>query len=412
MGEPDSTAGRANAGPVPAYLFTATAFWGVSVGLLIVALPFRFQQLGIPVYEYGLTVGGYAAGMLLTESIWGILAFRLGRPAPLVAIGCAAAGAVGLLGFATTFPVFLVAEVLLGATGVYLAPLLRWVALSYAGPGSEGSGTGQWSAVFGLGLAAGVTAGPIGFVAFGFRMVAFSSIAALAIAVGAAALLPWWRVALPSRAGRPSVAWRTLATRPFLLALALVLIAFTAQTFTTNFLQYYSIVLFGGTPTEAGYVLGAGRLVSLAAAFFLGNAVDRWGPGQSIPAGFVLLLLGGIGTWLSRSYDEMVVATLVFSAGVGWLSASVLPLALNTMPRDHQGTAVGVFGSMEDAGLLVGPLLFGTMWSAYGSWSIFPVVVLVAAAGVGVSLWARAQVPHGGRTGTMAASTGPAGEPE
>ena len=94
MGGPESTVRRAGRRAVPAYLFTATAFWGVSLGLLIVTLPFRFQQLGIPVYEYGLTVGGYAAGMLLTESFWGILAFRLGRPAPLVGIGCAVAGAI------------------------------------------------------------------------------------------------------------------------------------------------------------------------------------------------------------------------------------------------------------------------------------------------------------------------------
>lgn len=412
MGGPESTVRRAGRRAVPAYLFTATAFWGVSLGLLIVTLPFRFQQLGIPVYEYGLTVGGYAAGMLLTESFWGILAFRLGRPAPLVGIGCAVAGAIGLLGFATAFPVFLVAEVFLGAMGVYLAPLLRWVALSYAGPGSEGTGTGLWSAFFGLGLAAGVTVGPIGFVAFGFRTVAFTSILALAVAVAAAAGLPWSRVALPSRReGRP-VTWVTLATRPFLLALVLVLIAFTAQTFTTNFLPYYSTILFGGTPTEAGYVLGAGRLVSLAAAFFLGRAVDRWGAGRSIPAGFVLLLLGGLGTWFSHSYAEMVAATVVFSGGVGWLSASVLPLALDAMPQDHQGTAVGVFGSMEDAGLLVGPLLFGSTWSAYGPSSIFPVVVLVAATGVGVSLWARARVLQRGRSEAPGPSTGPAGEPD
>ena len=375
------------------YLYTATAFWGISVGLLSATLPFRFQQLGLPILEYGLTLSVYAAGMLLTESLWGAWAFRLGRPAVIVAIGTVVGGATLLLGVATTFLGFLLAEILLGAIGVYLAPVLRWISLSYRGPGSEGSGTGRWSSVFGLGIAIGVTAGPLEFVTFGFLDVALSAIGVLAIAVAAAAALPWSLASLPkvTRGGR--LVLRTLATRPFLIALVLVLIAFIAMTFTMNFLQYYSIVLFGGTPSEAGYLLGAGRLVSLAAAFVLGTVVDRWGPGRSIPAGFALLLAGGLATWASGAYDEMVAATLVFSAGVGWLSASLLPLALNTVPRDHQGTAIGVFGAVEDAGLLVGPLLFGTAWAAYGPRSIFPVVTAVAALGVVASLLVASRGP-------------------
>ena len=376
---------------VAPYLFAATAFWGISVGLLSVTLPFRFQQLGLPILQYGVTLAAYAGGMLLTESVWGLLAFRLGRPLPIIGIGAFVGGATVLLAFATNFPTFFLAEALLGAIGVYLAPLLRWVALYSGGPGSEGSGTGRWSSVFGLGLAIGVTLGPVGFVAFGFRVVALSSIGVLAVAVALAAALPWSLTALP-RVSRGR-AWRLqpLATRSFLTSLGLVLVAFTAMTFTTNFLPYYSLTLFGGTPSEAGYVLGAGRLVTLAAAFALGSVVDRWGVRRSIPAGFVLLLLGGVATWFSASYAEMVGATLLFSAGLGWLSASLLPLALDAMPRDQQGTAIGVFGSVEDAGLLVGPLLFGGVWSAFGPSGIFPVVTALAGAGViaSVVVWTR-----------------------
>ena len=378
---------------VQTYLYTATAFWGISVGLLSATLPFRFQQLGLPIFEYGLTLSAYAAGMLLTEAVWGAWAFRLGRPTIIVAIGTVVGGATLLLGFASTFPVFLLAMVMIGALGVYLAPLLRWLAVSYGGPGSEGSGTGRWSSVFGLGIAIGVTTGPLEFVTLGFRDVALSSIGVLAIAVAAAAALPWSLASLPPITRGRRLVLRVLATRPFLIALALVLIAFIAMTFTSNFLQYYSIVLFGGTPSEAGYVLGAGRLVSLAAAFVLGTVVDRWGPSRSIPAGFALLLVGGLATWASQSYDEMVVATVVFSAGVGWLSASLLPLALNTVPRDHQGTAIGVFGAVEDGGLLIGPLLFGAAWAAYGPRSIFPVVTAVAAVGVVASLLVASRGP-------------------
>lgn len=400
-GDPHLEAAPTGAAPprrtgVQVYVYAATAFWGASIGLLSGTLPFRFEQLGLSVFEYGLTLSVYAAGMLPTESIWGAVAFRLGRPPIIIAIGTVVGGATLLLAYARTFPEFLVAEVFLGAFGVYLAPILRWVSFTYGGPGSEGVGTGRWSSVFGLGIAVGLTIGPAGFVAVGFRDVAFGSLGALALAVAAAAMLPWARAALPPVTRGRGLALRTVATRPFLIAVGLVLITFTAMTFTSNFLQYYSTLLFGGSTSDAGYVLGAARLVSLSAAFLMGALVDRWGPSRAIPAGFGLLLVGGLATWGARSYDDMVGATLIFSVGVGWLSASLLPLALNTMPRDHQGTAIGVFGSMEDAGLLIGPLLFGAAWATFGPRSLFPLVSALAAGGAGASLavalrpgWAR-----------------------
>jgi MFS family permease len=395
-------AGPARRRGVQRYLYTATAFWGISVGLVSATLPFRFEQLGLSVFAYGVTLSVYAAGMIPTESLWGVVAFRLGRPPIIIAIGTVVGGATLLLAYARSFPEFLVAEVILGAFGVYLAPLLRWVSFTYGGPGSEGTGTGRWSSVFGLGIAVGLTMGPAGFVAFGFRDVAFGSLAALVIAVAAAAMLPWLLVALPPVTRGRGLALRAVATRPFLLAVGLVLITFIAMTFTTNFLQYYSTLLFGGSTSDAGYVLGAARLVSVSAALLLGTVVDRWGPSRSIPAGFGLLFVGGLATWGARSYDEMVVATLVFSAGLGWLFASLLPLAMNAMPRDHQGTAIGVFGSMEDAGLLVGPLLFGAAWATYGPRSLFPLVTALAAVGVVASLLvafrpARTVRPESGR---------------
>jgi MFS family permease len=371
---------------VQRYLYAATAFWGVSIGLISATLPFRFEQLGLPVLEYGVALSVYAAAMIPTESLWGALAFRLGRPRILIAIGAVVCGATLLLGYARSFPLILLAEVLLGAFGVYLAPVLRWVSFTHGGPGSEGTGTGRWSSAFGLGIAVGLALGPVGFVTVGFLDVAIESVAVFAVAVAAAALLPWSRVSLPSKEPGRRFVVRDVATRPFLIAVVLVVITFTAMTFTSNFLQYYSTVLFGGTASDAGFVLGAARLVSLATAFLLGTLVDRWGPARSIPAGFGLLLAGGLATWGAHSYDEMVAATLLFSAGVGWLSASLLPLALNAMPRDHQGTAIGVFGSMEDAGLLIGPLLFGAAWATYGPRSLFPLVTALAAAGVVVSL--------------------------
>ncbi len=163
---------------------------------------------------------------------------------------------------------------------------------------------------------------------------------------------------------------------------------------------------FHGTPPEAGYVIGAAQGVSYVVGALLGIVVDRWGPRRSAPFGFVFLALGAMGTLFSASYGEMVGATLAFAVGLGWLSATLLPLALGEVDRPLQGTAVGIFGSFEDIGLLVGPLLISVVYATYGATSIFLVVGVVALGGMVLSLayppsHAEARLDSGssGRTG-------------
>jgi len=78
--------------------------------------------------------------------------------------------------------------------------------------------------------------------------------------------------------------------------------------------------------------------------------VDRWGPGRSAPLGFALAMLGTLGTLFSSSYAEMVVATIVFATGIGWLSASILPLALGPVKVELQGTRSGCSGPSRISG--------------------------------------------------------------
>ena len=97
---------------------------------------------------------------------------------------------------------------------------------------------------------------------------------------------------------------------------------------------------------------------------------------------------------------------MVFSAGVGWLSASLLPLALAPVRRPLQGTAIGVFGSFEDFGLLIGPILISAVYAELGAQSIFLVVGIIAAVGAVFSSLLRRPdrgIPRGSE------STGPAG---
>jgi predicted MFS family arabinose efflux permease len=153
---------------------------------------------------------------------------------------------------------------------------------------------------------------------------------------------------------------------------------FVVYTLVTNFLQYYSISLFHVTVAATGYIIGAARGVALLTGLLVGAVADRWGATRAVPVGFLLLLAGALGTWVSSNDVEMILASLVLATGAGWLGVSLLPLALSRIPPASQGTAVGVFGSFEDLGLVLGPLLLGVVYATFGPRDLFPVAAGVA----------------------------------
>lgn len=375
-------------------VYASTALGWAAYALLVVALPFRFESLGLSVVQYGIAVAVLALGMLLTEGVWGVLAFRIGNVRTILSLGIVVALLYGAVGVSDSFLTLAVSLGLLGALGIFQIPLVRWIALTALGPGTGGRGTGIFGLFSGAGLVVGTALGPSLYVEFGFSALTLISIAFYLSGLALIVLLPWRQVTLPPRQPGFLRHVRDVLARPFVLAASLVVFAFFGRALVWNFLQYYSVSLFHGTPSEAGYVIGAAQGASLVSGALLGTVVDRWGPARSTPLGFVLLALGAFGTLFSSSYAEMTGATIVFATGAGWLSASILPLALGPVPLQLQGTALGVFGTFEDFGLLLGPILISAVYAGYGVDSTFLVVGAVALAGLLFSIILRRADRH------------------
>jgi Major Facilitator Superfamily len=363
-----------------ALAFGSTSIVWVAYSLFAVVLPFRFEALGFPVVEYGVAIAGLALGMLVTETLWGTIAFRLARPR--VIVGMAAAVAVVWVGLAaaTEYAELVGLLALFGALLIFQVPLIRWVAMTALGPGTRSTGTGIYGLFSGAGLVAGTALGPVVYVTVGYPVLVLGS---TGLYVGGTLLtlaLPWSRTAPAASDGGLGTHLREVTTRPFLLVAGLVALAFVAKSLLLNFVQYYSIALFHGTPVAAGYLIGAGLAVVLGVGAVVGVKIDRWGAARSAPIGFLLVLAGAGTTWFAASYAPMVVGTLVLAAGVGWLSAALLPLAVGPLPLGVQGTGVGLIGSFEDLGLLVGPVALGAVYAAAGPRSLFVLVAGVLGA--------------------------------
>jgi MFS family permease len=380
---------------LPLVYLATLGTWG-SYALIIVVLPFRFEELGLSVVEYGAALGIYALGTLATEGLWGYLAFRIGSARALGILGGATAVSMLALGFARSFEVFAALLGLYGMLVVYSTPLIRWMGMTAAGPGRASKGLGLLGLFFGVGLSSGTAAGPVIYSLGGFWLSVVVAASVFAVSTVPLLLVPWSSVRLPKARTRAVGSFRMVVERQFVLATGLVILYFMAYTLVTNFLQYYSIDLFHGTVDEAGYVIGAARGAAVISGVVLGSAVDRWGAHRAAPAGFLLLAGGALGTWLAPNYTGMIAASLLAATGAGWLGVTLLPMALAHIPTAHQGTAVGVFGSFEDLGLILGPVLLGVVYAQWGPRELFPVVAALSLLAAILALAAR------GSRGTVA----------
>ena len=389
-------------------VYASTAVVWSSYSLLSVTLPFRFEALGLSVVEYGVAVAVFALGMLATESVWGLFAFRIGRSGPIVILGSAVIIVYTIIAMSTSFVALTISLALFGMLIIFPVPLFRWMALVARGPGTEGSGSGRFGLFFGLGMVVGSAVGPYLYVTIGFEALVGVMLVTYGVGLTLMAVLPWNEAHLPRAAPGALSQVRRVLTAPFVYAAGLAVLAYLCFTLIMNFLQIYSVTVFHGTPAEAGYVIGLARATMLLAGFLLGGSVDRFGPARTAPLGFLLVAAGAFGTLFSASYGEMIVATTVLAAGLGWLSAALLPLGMKTVPVALQGTAVGVFGSFEDLGLLVGPVMISAAYAAYGSPSIFTLVGGIAAVAAITALLARLLTERAkGRNGDSTDSTGP-----
>lgn len=383
-------------------VYASTAVVWASYSLLAVSLPFRFQALGLSVVQYGTAIAVFALGMLVTETFWGVLAFRIGSLRAMLGLGVLVIALFLAIGMSTSFLSLTVSLGLFGALIIYPVPLFRWMAMIAGGPGKEGTGTGRFGGFFGGGMVVGSALGPLVYATLGFGWLMGVVLGTYTAGLVLMAMLPWREARLPrAEPGTLSLVRRVMKI-PFLFAASLAVLSYIGLTLIVNFLQFYSVGTFHGTQADAGYVIGLARATLFVSGFLLGGTVDRFRPLRSMPFGFLLIALGAFGTFFSTSYAEMVGATVVLATGMGWLSAGLLPLGLVSTPLPLQGTAVGVFGSFEDLGLLIGPILLSSAYAAYGVGSMFVVVALLAIVGA-----VLASVVWLGRWGPWAGSVPP-----
>jgi MFS family permease len=375
------------------FAYLIVFFLGVMFGLESI-VPLFFTSVGVSVFDWGILAFVSTLGMLFFEMIWGMLSDKFGK-STFIAGGLMISASV-ILAYTLPFflPLFLILQALRGIFGVMLAPPTRMLVSELCSPTRLAFALGLWFSASRLGATVGSVF--LSYVAQeSSYSLAFISCSVLLFIVGFAAFVVLRRVKTPvqesaTNDGRSesNEASARQALREILKVNSIYIVFFCA---VMGFLQMSMIRTI--VPIFASEILGASTFVvglnqaeftGLCVVFFplSGLLVNRVGKKRTVAVGFVFLLLSAVAFSLTTDLIQLFVSTLPSSLGFSLVAPSLLALLVSSVPKNVLGGSIGIYGSVENLGITLAPLLFAFIWSLWGPQYAFIVCAIVQAVAV------------------------------
>jgi MFS family permease len=156
--------------------------------------------------------------------------------------------------------------------------------------------------------------------------------------------------------------------------------AFMTVSLMKSFLPLYAEAQGHMSTFQVGVLLSATYAAQLIAMPMLGWLADRFGKRRVAGIGLALSALMFLFYFVAKTQPQLFIVSVMVSL---MLAANSLLLALvpKVTSNTLYGAAVGIYGSFEDLGLLVGPLIFGFVWSTFSPVSTFAVAALAQLVG-------------------------------
>ncbi len=122
----------------------------------------------------------------------------------------------------------------------------------------------------------------------------------------------------------------------------------------------------GLTPTQVGVIVGVSTGADLLLFPVAGHVMDRYGRLVAIVPAFTLMGLGLLILAAAGTGSTVALAGAVIGIGNGLSSGSLLTLGSDLAPEDAPAQFMAAFGSMNDFGQVLGPLIVGVVADAIG----------------------------------------------
>lgn len=335
-------------------------------------MPLYVDSLGINIIGWSVLVAVQAVGMFVSEWVWGSLGDRTDRRLLMLVSLLSMSLLSVLYTFSQLIPFFIVLQFVTGVLFVAIGPLTR----SYVSDASPQQSIGLYASLWWFFYALGRVIGPIlgTFIAQAWSYAyAFWATSIISILLAAFVLISFPNEKRPHEQVKPSLVAglkRVLSRRSARLLFLSTAFIFMGRALTSSYLPLYASQEIKMSTVDVGILFAAVSAAQLVAMPVVGWLSDRFGRKRTALVGLVvtsgLFLLYFLAT---TSYQVFVVSIAI---GIGFSGTSLLLAMIpDVTPSTMQGTAIGIYGSFEDLGVIGAPLLYGLVWSVFGPVYIF-----------------------------------------
>ncbi len=325
------------------------------------------ESLGIGIMNWSLLAASAALGMFLLEWVWGALYDRIDLRLLMILSVVGMGILFPLYTIQRFIPYFLVFQFISGAIGVALGPTTR----AYVSDASPRESIGLFSSLWWTSFILGRTIGPLlgSFIAQVWSFQVTFYVSTLLSFVTVVLIM----ITFPKRQATRRIGSLTimsdlksvLRVRSMGFLFLSALFAFMGVALMRSFLPLYASEQVRMSTLEVGVLISATSAVQLIALPSLGWISDGFGRRRTVLLGFGLTSLAFLLFFLVGTPSQLMIVSLIVSVGLSASSLLLLALIPDVASDRAYGAVVGVYGSFEDVGLILGPVVFGLIWSAY-----------------------------------------------
>ncbi|MDI9609200.1 MAG: MFS transporter [Candidatus Verstraetearchaeota archaeon] len=354
----------------------ATMLFFTLIQVVVPLIPRYALTVAASPFLIGLAVSSISITAIFLRPVSGFLSDTWAR-SRLMVLGLAFGSAAYLVLFLSTDIYQIMLGRLLEGAGVALfVPSSMASAVDQAPEGKVGETLGWRSLMIGLGFTVGPALGGLLAEAFGYTTT--FGITSLLILF----LLPLvlYKEAKKEK-GSLSVSIRGLSERHFIVAFVSLVVYAVAWMGLLTFLSAY-LKIIGYGDLQIGLFVSIQAISSLALRIFAGRAADK-NPALMTYLGLLLISLAFFLIALNQEPLRLYVDAVIFGLGIGVFVPGSQTLALTHAHSGSRGFLSSIYTMGMDIGNMMGPLVFGAVIQASGSYTesflIAPVLTFIAA---------------------------------
>ncbi len=351
------------------FLATTSFFWA-ALYLYVPILPVYARSLGSSLSMVGLIVAAYSMPQLILRIPIGLLFDAINRRR-LILVGGIIMTSVGALGLGLApnpWLLFLARTI----TGIGAS---TWVTFTvyftaYYPPDSTRRAIGLINFVQGASLVVATGCGGVIAEAWGSNYTFWG--AALLGIVALIALLP---IQEPSLSPAEPFSWKRfklIATFPPLVMVSFmgILSQFANWAGLFGFIPVYADQI-GASSADLGIIIMITLASSAVAALMVAPISKRWGSSFTILLGAALMGGAILSVPLTHNVNALEAVMIINGFGRGILQTILMALSIQAVAPQQRATALGVYQAAYSVGMILGPLVSGSLADSLGLSAVF-----------------------------------------